>query len=382
MTAADGGVGVPLVDLGWQHAVIADEVADGFRRVISESAFINGPDVRLFEREFAERCGGGHCVGVANGTDALELLLRSEGLPPGADVIVPANTFVATVEAVVRAGLRPVLADCDSFHLLGPDQLRASLSPQTAAVVAVHLYGQQADMEGLHRALDGAPLALFEDAAQAHGATRWGAGIGQCSAGAATSFYPGKNLGAYGDAGAVVTRDADRAERVRCLANHGSTEKYVHRAVGLNSRLDTLQAVVLRAKLRHLAEWNAQRRRVARLYDELLAGVDGVETPRTADGNEHAWHLYVVQVDDRDRVLEELRRSGIRAGAHYPTPVHLHPAFASLGYGPGDFPVSERTCARVISLPLFPGITEAQVRAVARALARAVAGAPARATAT
>jgi dTDP-4-amino-4,6-dideoxygalactose transaminase len=350
--------------------------------VISASAFINGPDVGLFEEEFAAFCGGGHCVGVGNGTDALELLLRSQGLPPGAEVIVPANTFVATAEAVVRAGLRPALADCDSLHLLGPSQLRASLSPATAAVVAVHLYGQQADMAGLRGALGSAPVALFEDAAQAHGATKKGAGLGDRSEGAATSFYPGKNLGAYGDAGAVVTRDAERARRVRLLANHGCTEKYVHRAMGFNSRLDTLQAVVLRAKLQRLASWNALRRRAASLYDELLAGVDGVETPRAADGNEHVFHLYVVQVDDRDRVVDELRRSGIAAGVHYPAPVHLHPAFAHLGYAPGDFPMSERLCRRVLSLPLFPGITEAEVREVARALTRAVTGVRARVPAT
>jgi dTDP-4-amino-4,6-dideoxygalactose transaminase len=364
---------VPLVDLALQHAQVADEVAEGFRQVIASSAYIDGAEVRAFEREFALFCGGGECVGVANGTDALEILLRSEALPEGAEVVLPTNSFVATAEAVVRAGLRPVLVDCDGHHLIAVDSLDARLTPQTGAVIAVHLYGQQADLGAVAELLTGRSVALFEDAAQAQGATRLGRGIGQDTSGAATSFYPGKNLGAYGDAGAIVTTDTERANSMRLLANHGSSAKYVHTVIGFNSRLDSMQAVVLRAKLRRLEAWNSQRRWAARLYDELLAGVEQVQTPCSLAGNDHVWHLYVVQVDDRDRVIEELRQAGIGAGIHYPTPIHLQPAFAYLGYRLGDFPVAERLARRILSLPIYPGITEVQVRAVVSALARAVA---------
>jgi dTDP-4-amino-4,6-dideoxygalactose transaminase len=371
MTATS--LGVPLVDLAPQHAQVAEEVADGFARVMGASAFIDGPDVARFEAEFARACGARYCVGVANGTDALELLLRSGGFPAGAGVMLPANTFVATAESVERAGLRPVLVDCDEHHLIDVGQARAIVGPHVRAVVAVHLYGQFADLEALADDVAGPAVEVFEDAAQAQGATRAGYGPGARTAGAATSFYPSKNLGAYGDAGAVVTDDADRAERVRVLAHHGSRAKYVHEVTGCNSRLDTLQAVVLRAKLRHLAAWNAQRQRAARLYDELLQDAPGIEQPRVLPGNTHVWHLYVVEVDDRDRVLADLQAEGIGAGVHYPRPVHLHPAFAHLGYARGDFPVAERKARRVLSLPIFPGITEEQVRAVAAALVRAVA---------
>ncbi len=363
-------VEVPFVDLAWQHTRIAREVAEGFARVIGACAFVDGPEVAAFEREFAAFCEIEQCVAVANGTDALELLLRSVRLPEGSEVLLPANTFVATAEAVVRAGLRPALVDCDDAYLVRPDSVAARVTAETSAVIAVHLYGQLADMEGLEQALRGTSVALFEDAAQAHGARRWGAGIGRVSRGAATSFYPGKNLGAYGDGGAVVTRDADRADLLRRLRNHGSTVKYVHDEVGFNSRLDALQAVVLRAKLRQLVEWNAARRRAAELYTELLAGVDGVQTPSVLAGNEHVWHLYVVQVERREKVVADLRRCGISAGVHYPVPIHLQPAFAHLGYAPGDFPVSERLSRAVLSLPMYPGITEDQVRAVAGAVAR------------
>jgi len=365
-------IGVPLVDLAVQHAQIAEEVAAGFREVMASSAYIDGEEVHAFEREFAAFSGGGFCVGVANGTDALELLLRSQELPEGAEVLLPTNSFVATAEAVVRAGLRPVLTDCTDDHLLSGDTMGDRLTGATGAVIAVHLFGQQADMGSIAARLAGTGIAVFEDAAQAQGATRAGCGVGQQSAGAATSFYPGKNLGAYGDAGAVVTPDEGRADRIRCLGNHGSAAKYVHTAVGVNSRLDTLQAVVLRAKLRRLATWNDERRRAARLYETLLADVGEVRTPRTLPGNEHVWHLYVVEVDDRDHVLEELHRAGIGAGVHYPTPIHLQPGWGHLGHRRGEFPVAERHASRILSLPMFPGITDDQIGAVVSALKDAV----------
>jgi dTDP-4-amino-4,6-dideoxygalactose transaminase len=366
-------VTVPFVDLAWQHRAVEDEVAEGFERVLDATAFIDGPDVAAFETEFATYSGTARCVGVANGTDAIELGLRALGIGRGDEVVLPANTFIATAEAVDRSGATPVLVDCDDEHLLiDPERVPDALTGRTRAVVGVHLYGQLAPMERLADAIAGNErVVLFEDAAQAQGATRHGRGIGAAGT-AATSFYPGKNLGAYGDGGAVLTDDAAVADAVAAIRNHGSTRKYFHDLKGVNSRLDTLQAVVLRAKLRRLDEWNRLRREAAARYGELLGGLDGVRLPTAAPGNEHVWHLYVVRIDDRDGVLERLREGGIGAGIHYPVPVHRHPAFAELDGGPGSFPVAEREAARILSLPMFPGITADQQERVASVLAAAV----------
>jgi dTDP-4-amino-4,6-dideoxygalactose transaminase len=365
---------IPLVDLAAQHAEVAGEVAAGFERVLATTAFVQGPDVRAFEAEFAAFCRAGHCVGLANGTDAIELGLRALGVGPGDEVILPANTFIATAEAVVRAGATPALVDCDpEYHLIDVDQVAARMGPRTTAVVPVHLYGQQAPMEALRPRARQAGLAVLEDAAQAQGATRHGAPIGAQADVAATSFYPGKNLGAYGDGGAIVTGDADVARRVRLLGDHGSPAKYQHPELGFNSRLDTLQAVVLRAKLRRLAGWNDARRQAARRYDDLLGSVPGVRLPATLPGNEHVWHLYVIRVaGDRDGVLARLHEAGVGAGIHYPVPIHLQGAFRHLGHGPGDFPVTERAAAEILSLPIYPHITPVQQQRVAEALAAAI----------
>lgn len=364
---------IPLVDLAWQHQQVAAEVADGFADVISASAFIGGSAVAEFERDYADFLGARNCVGVANGTDAIELTLRALGIGPGDEVVLPANTFVATAEAVVRAGARPVLVDVDDDYLLmDPAAVANALSPRTRAVVPVHLFGQAAPMEQVAKAVEGSDVVLVEDAAQAQGAVRNGVPAGRLAHVAATSFYPGKNLGAYGDAGAVVTDDDEIASIVRALANHGSTTQYVHTRLGFNSRLDALQAVVLRAKLRHLPEWNRLRREAAGRYDELLGGIEGIRRPSALPGNEHVWHLYVVRVPHRDSVLRALHARGVAAGVHYPRPVHLHDAFAELAYGTGSFPVAERAAEEILSLPLFPGITPAQQERVVQELAEAV----------
>ena len=361
--------GIPLVDLRAQHRQVADDVARGFARVLDSGCFILGPEVEAFEASFARFSDVRHCVGVANGTDALEIALRAAGIGQGDEVIVPVNSFIATALAVARAGAVPVLVDCDPDHLLiDVAQARRKIGPRTRAVVPVHLYGQMAPMEEL--ALLG--LVLVEDAAQAQGATRRGRGPAAVAVAAATSFYPGKNLGAYGDAGALLTNDEAVARRARALRNYGSEAKYVHPETGFNSRLDPLQAVVLSAKLAHLARWNAERRDAARRYDALLAGVPGVVLPATLPGNEAVWHLYVVQVPRRDDVLAKLRAAGIEAGVHYPTPIHLQGAFRALGHRPGDFPVAEAAAARVLSLPIYPGITPAQQERVADALRTAI----------
>ncbi len=357
---------IPLVDLGAQHRDVADEVLAGFADVLATTAFIGGPQVAAFEREFAEYCGTTHCVGAANGTDAIELVLRGLDIGRGDEVVIPANTFIATAEAVVRAGADVVLVDCsDDTLLIDPDLVDAAVSPRTRAVIGVDLYGQIAPFDRLADVVDAERIALVEDAAQSQGAVRDGRKVGADVAAAATSFYPGKNLGAYGDAGAVVTNDGNLAERVRAIGGHGGLRRYEHDFVGFNSRLDTLQAVVLSTKLRRLDCWNELRRQAAARYDELLDGVESVTRLTTAPGNIPVWHLYPIRVPDRDRVLETMHDAGIGAGIHYPQPVHLTGAFSPLGHGVGAFPVAERAAGELLSLPLYPHITdEQQVRVV------------------
>ncbi len=364
---------IPLVDLGAQQAEIADEVRAGLDEVFATTAFVGGPAVGRFERAYAQVTGVEHCIGVANGTDALELALRAVGVEAGGEVIIPANTFIATAEAVSRIGALPVIVDVDPVHLLmDPAAARAAVTARTQAVVPVHLFGQVAPMEELLRVASDAGVPLVEDAAQSQGARRNGRPAGSFGLAAGTSFYPGKNLGAAGDAGAVTTDDAEVARRVRVIAAHGSARKYDHEVVGINSRLDTVQAVVLEAKLARLAGWNDRRRAAAARYGELLQGVEGVQVPTSAAGNDDVWHLYVVQVEERDRVLAALHEAGVGAGIHYPTPVHLTGAYASLGLGRGAFPVAERAADRILSLPMYPHLTAEQQETVVGALARAI----------
>lgn len=368
---------IPLVDLAAQHHQIEGEIRAGFDRVFLATSFIGGPDVAAFENEYAEFCGTSFCVGLANGTDALELVYRSLGIGVGHEVVLPANTFIATAEAVSRTGAKVVLVDCDEESMLiAPDQVPAVLSTRTRAVVGVDLYGQIAPFEALGSAVKGFDLALVEDGAQSQGAKRNGITAGGFGAAAATSFYPGKNLGAYGDGGAVLTNDPEIARRIRSLGAHGSTAKYLHPELGFNSRLDTLQAVVLRAKLARLAIWNDQRRTAAGYYDRALAPLvaDGaVRLTQRQPENEHVFHLYVIRVAERDQVLEELNANGVGAGIHYPIPVHLQGAYADLGYRVGAFPVAEQAASQILSLPLFPGITESQLARVVDMLSAAVA---------
>jgi dTDP-4-amino-4,6-dideoxygalactose transaminase len=357
---------IPFVDLRAAHAEVAEEVLQGFDRVLRNTAFVQGPDVTAFEEEYAAFSGVPYCVGAGNGTDAIELALRACHLAPGAGAVLPANTFVATAEAVVRAGLRPVLADCDDdFLLIDPESAATAVGPDTAAILPVHLYGQQAPMAAVHALAERHSLTVVEDAAQSQGSEQAGrppVGL------AATSFYPGKNLGAYGEAGAVLTSSSELARAFRMLTSHGSEVKYQHETLGFNSRLDTLQAVVLRAKLKHLARWNELRRAAADRYESLLSDIDGVRLPRTAPGNAHVWHLYVIRVPERDRVLAGLQEAGVQAQIHYPLPVHLQPAFRHLGHGPGDFPVAEAAAREILSLPMHPHLTAGQQEQVAETL--------------
>lgn len=365
---------IPLVDLAAQHAEIEAEVRAGFDRILSATAFVGGAEVAAFEEEFAAYSGARHCIGVANGTDAIEIALRAAGVGPGDEVIAPANTFIATVGAIHRAGARPVLIDCDADHLLiDPKLVEGAITDRTRAVFAVDLYGQQAAHDKLRELLAPRDVLLFEDAAQSQGSTRHGEPIGANAVAAATSFYPGKNLGAYGDAGAIVTDDDELAGLARAIGNHGGIARYEHRVAGFNSRLDALQAVVLRAKLARLDAWNEARRAAAARYDAALVELPDVRRATIADGNVHVWHLYVIRVANRDGVLAALHEAGIGAGIHYAAPVHLTDAFAWLGDGPGAHPNAEASSREMISLPLYPHLTAAAQDRVVEVLAEAMA---------
>jgi dTDP-4-amino-4,6-dideoxygalactose transaminase len=365
---------IPLVDLSAQHATVTDEVAQGWQEVLAKTAFVGGPQVSAFEAEYAAFNDVSHCVAMANGTDAIEITLRALGVGAGDECILPANTFIATAEAVSRAGATPVLVDCedDDTYLISADAVAAALTQRTRAIIPVHLYGQMAPVERLLPLANQVGAWIVEDAAQSQGARRHGLAPGANGHAAATSFYPGKNLGAYGDAGAAVTRSDEAALRMRMIRDHGSRRKYEHEVVGVNSRLDTLQAVVLSVKLPRLVAWNEARRQAAARYHAILGGFGEVTVPRTLEGNEHVWHLYVIRVPDRDRVLKELHAAGIGAGIHYPLPIHLTPAFSGLGYSAGAFPVAEGICHQLLSLPLFPEITAAQQERVVSVLAAAL----------
>ncbi len=366
---------IPLVDLRAQYERHRGEFDAAVARVVGDASFIGGAEHAAFARDFAAWCGGGAVALVGNGTDALtlatvELLGQGDG---SGDIVTTSHTFVATAEAIVNAGYRPVFADIDpATCLITPATIEAALTPRTRAIMPVHLYGQMCDMRGLRALADAKGLALIEDAAQAHGARHDGVRPGELGDAATFSFYPGKNLGAWGDGGAVYSRNAGLIDRIDRRANHGRKSKYLHDVQGVNSRLDTMQAAVLRAKLPHLAGWNAARREAAAHYDRLFAGENRIQVPATDPRAEHVFHLYVVQVDNRDRVRENLNARGIAAGVHYPVPVHEQPAFRSLGYAPGDLPETSRAAKRVLSLPIYPEISESQVERVARALIEAV----------
>lgn len=362
---------IPLVDLHAQHEGIRTELDEALERILASSAFIGGADHKAFAADFAAFCGGGYVALVGNGTDALTLAL-TERLGQGngnGEVVTASHTFIATAEAIVNAGYRPVFADIDQDTcLLAPDTIEAAVTAETVAIMPVHLYGQMVDMRAVRAIADRHDLAVIEDAAQAHGASRDGIRPGELSDAGCFSFYPGKNLGAWGDAGAVFTKDSELADRISRRADHGRSSKYLHDLAGVNSRLDGLQAAILRVKLRHLERWNAARRQAAAWYDELLASQPVIRLPERAPKAEHVFHLYVVQVDDRDRVRAGLNSQGIGAGIHYPVPVHEQPAFAELGYAPDDLPVSSRAAKRVLSLPLYPEISRPQVERVCETL--------------
>ena len=359
------GVSVPFLDLRPMHGPLADAVLADLAGVVEAGTFINGPQVATFESAFGFYCGTAHCVGMSSGLDALRLALLAARLKTGSEVIVPANTFVATLEAVTQAGLVPVPVDALEADLgLDPEAVEAAVTERTRAIIPVHLYGQLANMRAMLAVAERHGLAVIEDAAQAHGASRDGFRAGGAGLAAAFSFYPGKNLGAMGDAGALVTDDEALAERARALREHGQRSKYVHEQEGYTARLDTVQAVFLLHKLPHLDRWNEQRVQVASWYSEGLEGVGDLRLPPVPGGSSPVWHLYVVRTAEPERVAEFLREHGIGTGRHYPVPPHLNPAYAWLGYRDGAFPVSEALARECLSLPIFPGLTETQADAV------------------
>jgi len=360
---------VPLVDLGLTHAELKDCILEDVAALIDAGTFTGGPHVAAFEREFGAYCGSEACVGVGSGLDALRLTLIAAGIEPGDEVVVPAMTFVATLEAVRQAGGRPILADIEPLdYTLNVAAAAAMVGPRTRFLLPVHLYGQMADVQGLRTLAEDNHLAVIEDACQAHGATRDGIRAGAAGLAGGFSFYPAKNLGAFGDAGAVVTDDLELARCVRVLREHGQRGKYHHEAEGYTSRLDTIQAVVLLRKLPFLDRWNDERRDVARGYMELLEGVGDLRLPAVAPGSEPVWHLFVVRTANPDGLARHLSGRGIETGRHYPEPVHLSPAFSSLGYREGAFPVAEALARENVSLPIYPGIDEEQVARVADAI--------------
>jgi dTDP-4-amino-4,6-dideoxygalactose transaminase len=366
---------VPFVDLQAQYRAIKGEVDEAIARVVESAAFILGREVEAFESAFAEYLGARFCVGVSNGTAAIQLAVTACGIGAGDEVIVPANTFFATAEAVSTAGATPVFVDADPIsYTIDVNRIEAAITERTRAIIPVHLYGQAADLDPIFELAARHDLAVIEDAAQAHGALYKGRRVGARGRANCFSFYPGKNLGAYGEGGAVVTDDAEVARRLRLLRDHGSEQKYRHEIVGYNFRLEGLQGAVLNVKLKYLDGWNDLRRAHAARYRELLAGAHGSSNesalvlPQELPYARHIYHLYVVQTAERDALQKHLSAAEIQTGIHYPVPVHLQPAYRALGHKPGDFPEAERQAARVLSLPMFPELSDEQIARVAEAL--------------
>jgi dTDP-3-amino-3,4,6-trideoxy-alpha-D-glucose transaminase len=360
---------VPFLDLGVMHAPIKDDLLADFGELIDSNAFINGPQVRAFEEAFAAYTGASRCVGLSSGLDALRLALLAAGIERGDEVVVPADTFAATYEAVTQAGGVPLPVDVtDEDYNLDADAVRAAITERTRFLMPVHLYGQLTDMARLAEVAEATGTTIIEDACQAHGAVRDGIRSGDRGHAAAFSFYPGKNLGAMGDAGALVTDDDELADRIVALREHGQRAKYRHEYDGFTARLDTMQAIVLLRKLPLLDEWNDQRSAVAHEYSERLQGVGDISLPNVPEGSEPVWHLYVVQTEAPQRLADFLAERGIGTGRHYPEPPHLSRAFSDLGYSAGRFPVSERLAEHCLSLPMFPGMAPEQIDSVVEAV--------------
>ncbi|MBU4491268.1 MAG: DegT/DnrJ/EryC1/StrS family aminotransferase [Euryarchaeota archaeon] len=393
---------VPFLNLTAQYKLIKDEIAIGLQEVMDTNAFAGGPMVERFENVFAPFCGTEYAIGVGSGTDALWMALLGLGIGAGDEVIVPVNTFIATAEAVSFTGAAPVFVDCDEYYNVEIGKLREVLrrmadradraedekirrlegeqgleakkvrrlegeqerrlgGERIRAIIPVHLYGQPANMDEIMAIADEYELAVIEDACQAHGAEYKGRRAGSIGDAGCFSFYPGKNLGAYGEAGAIVTNNSELAAKLRMFRDHGQRKKYYHSIIGWNARMDGFQGAVLSVKMKYIDEWTKKRQENARLYNELLAGVKGIQAPKEMPNTSCVYHLYVIQSDGRDGLKEFLEQNGIGTGIHYPIPLHLQEAYKDLGYKEGDFPVAEKVAKRILSLPMFPELTEAQI---------------------
>lgn len=357
---------IPFLDLKAQYQQIEHDVVPALTEAMQNGAFIGGPQVTKFEEEFAAFCDSAFCVGVASGTDALRFALMAADIGPGDEVITVPNTFIATTEAITQVGARPVFVDIkpDTCNM-DVDKIEACITEKTRAILPVHLYGQPADMDSILKIADMRNLVTIEDACQAHGALYNGKKAGSMGIAGCFSFYPGKNLGAFGEAGAVITQSEVMAQKMRIIRDHGQEKKYYHQIEGYNGRLDAIQAAVLRIKLKQLPSWNQARQRNAGIYNELLSGIPGVNTPTEADFAKSVYHLYVIHVDDRDDLQQHLNQNGIATGLHYPLPLHLQKAYKHLGYSKGAFPVTESSAARLLSLPMFPELSKDQLKYIA-----------------
>ena len=368
-------VKVPFLDLKSHHLPMMNEINLAIREVIESSAFAGGPFVAAFERDFAAYCDVPYALGVGSGTEALWLSLLACGVGPGDEVITVPNTFMATAEAITYCGARPVFVDVDErTYTMNPAALQSALSARTKAIIPVHLFGQPADMDPIVEFAREHGLYVIEDACQAHGAEYNGRRVGTLGDAACFSFYPGKNLGAFGEAGAVVTCHAELQEKIRILRDHGQVRKYYHSMVGWNCRMDGIQAAVLRIKLRHLERYTELRRTHAAHYDRALSGIGELTVPVHAAWARHVYHVYAIRVNHRDEVMQLLAEKGVGSAVHYPVPVHLQEAYRSLGYQRGTFPIAERCATEFLSLPMFPELTSAQVEIVIEAVKEAVAG--------
>lgn len=361
---------IPLVDLKAQYLSIKEEIDEAIQKVLNKCNFIMGDEVKLFEEELASFCSAKYAVGVSSGTDALLLALKAINIQPGDEVITVPNTFIATTEAITMAGGKIKFVDIDeeTFNI-DTNKIESAITNKTRAILPVHLYGQPANMDPIINLAKKYNLKVIEDAAQAHGAEYNNKRVGALGDIGIFSFYPGKNLGAYGDAGAVVTNDPDISHKIAMLRNHGRTKKYEHEYEGYNCRLDTLQAAILRVKLKYINSWNEARRNHAYSYRKLLQNTD-IILPTEQKVSKHIYHIFAVRTADRDNLLNKLKNEGIGAGIHYPIPLHLQPAYRYLGYKAGDFPVTEKCAREIISLPMYPELDEVKIKKVAEAICK------------
>jgi len=353
---------VPFLDLKAQYKTIKDEISTAINEVIENTAFAGGPFVAKFENEFAKFCGVQHAIGVGNGTDALWASLVALGIGAGDEVITTPNTFIATAEAISLSGATPVFVDIDEqTHNINPALIEAAITPKTKAIIPVHLFGQPADMDPIMAIAEKHGLKVVEDACQAHGAEYKGRKAGSIGAAGCFSFYPGKNLGAYGEGGGIVTDDEALAAKIRMFRDHGQAKKYYHDMIGWNARLDGIQGAVLDVKLKYLNDWNEARRRHARDYTAGLSSIKDVVVPQEAEYAKHVYHIYALRVQNRDKFMAYLNEKGIACGIHYPIPLHLQNAYAFMQKGPGSFPAAEKCAAEYVSLPMFAELTDEQV---------------------